>query len=84
MTQRTTQYDKLTKLVKSIENYDYPELENIDIPISHITSFLLEVQDRLDELEIATLKMDSAFRTNSLTGDKTVQAIVKTLLEGRK
>lgn len=84
MTQRTTQYDKLTQLIKSFENHDYPGLENIDIPISHIIPFLLEVQDRLNELEMAILKMDSAFRTNPLTGDRSVYASVQVLLDGRK
>lgn len=84
MTQRTTQYAKLAQLIKSFENHDYPGLENMDIPISHITPFLLEVQDRLDELEMAILKMDSAFRTNPLTGDRSVYAIVQVLLDGRR
>lgn len=82
MTEKTVQYNKLTRLIESIDNYEC--LEGIDIPPSHISPFLLDIQERLNELETAILKMDSAFRTNSLTGDKTVQAIVQTLLEGRK
>ena len=81
---KTMQYNKLTRLIEAMGCYEYPGLENIDIPVSHITPFLLGVQKRLDELETAILKMDSAFRTNPLTGDKTVQAIVKTLLDERK
>lgn len=70
---KTEQSHKLTEFI------EYLELCLLDN-----TSLLRDVQKRLDELEMAIIKMDSVFRANPLTGDKTIQAIVQTLLDDRK
>lgn len=50
-------------------------------PEGHFTYGLQEPSaSRLRELELALTKMDSAFSTNPITGDRTVQAILQTLL----
>jgi hypothetical protein len=72
---KTEQSHKLTEFIEYIETYVLDD---------GITQIVRDIQKRLDELEIAIIKMDSAFRTNPLTGDKTVRAIVQVLLEGRR
>lgn len=75
MLMKTEQSVKLTEFIEYLE---VNVLDYTDI------AFLEEVQKRLDELERAIIKMDSAFHTNHLIGDETVRAIVKTLLDSRK
>jgi hypothetical protein len=75
MSERTVMQNKLARAIE--------QTENNEVILSHLASFLREVETRLNQLENSVLKMDSAFETNPITGDKTAQAIVKVLIETR-
>jgi len=75
MSQRTVLQDQLSRAIEQVESH-----KAVD---SHLVELLKHVERRLHLLEMGLLSADSAFKTNPLTGDRTVQAIVKSLLQSR-
>jgi len=75
MNEQTVMQNKLARVIE--------QAENREVVLSHMVMFLREVEARLKQLESSVLKMDSAFRTNPVTGHITTQAIVKVLMEAR-
>lgn len=66
---------KLDRAIRQVENNTFAPLG--------LAAFLRTVEARLEQLERAILKMDSALETNPFTGKYTVAAILRVLLENR-